>query len=140
MRYSICKICLYSVLLVTLVGLFSTLHIDKMSYLGKVNSELVITFYYFVINDISTGLLPGIFAISYVFISFFVLRNNPKQQIIMVINAIVLIIVSSFLGIVIFHNTSWFNSYILLKFIKTIVIIGLLNIMLSFTHYFFKVK
>lgn len=114
------------------------LHIDKTLYLEKLNSEFAITVYYLLINNITTSLLPGVLAIGYAFISFSLFKDNPKQQIIMVIHAILLIIISPILGIVICYNTSWFYLYMLNKFTISMNAIGLLIIMLSFTFNLFK--
>lgn len=138
MKKEIFKLSLYSTFMVIFVMLFSMLHIDKTLYLEKLNSEFAITVYYLLINNITTSLLPGVLAIGYAFISFSLFKDNPKQQIIMVIHAILLIIISPILGIVICYNTSWFYLYMLNKFTISMNAIGLLIIMLSFTFNLFK--
>lgn len=138
MRNKLYKLSFYSALLVILVGIYSNIYVDKMLYLENINSKLADAAYFFLLNNITISLVPGIFAIGYAFISFSILKNTPKQHIIMVINALILIIVSLFLEIVIIHKTSWFHLNILIKFAQTMCVIGLLNIMLSFTYHFFK--
>jgi Na+-translocating ferredoxin:NAD+ oxidoreductase RnfD subunit len=112
--------------------LFSILNINHKLSVELINSNFIAAIYFFVGQNLITALLPIIFAIGYAFISFSILKNDSRQQIIMVMNAIILIILSLIIGTVFYYHTAWLNFQIMTTFTKAMAIIGLLNIMLSF--------
>lgn len=140
MKNKILKISLCTVLLVVLVMLFSSLPFANKSYLELISSKFFIVLYIFAGHNIITSLVPGILAIGYAFALFSILKNDPRQQIIMVINAVILIILSLTIGIIIVEYTNWTHLYIIITFTKAMTVIGLLNILLSFTFKLFKDK
>lgn len=140
MKNTILKISLCTVLLVILVMLFSSLPSVDKSYLELIKWKFFIFLYIFAGHNIITRLVPGILAIGYAFALFSILKNDPRQQIIMVINAVILIILSLTIGIIIADCTTWLHQYIIITFTKTMTVIGLLNILLSFTVKLFKDK
>ena len=130
------KLSFYSILLLIFVMLFSIF--INGPYTIKFSGNLINILYLFVFHNIINSLVPAILAIVYAFISFSILKNASSQQLIMVINAVILLFLSLTVGIIIFYYTTWFNQHILSTFTKSMTIIGLLNIMLSFTFKLFK--
>lgn len=83
-------------------------------------------------------LVPAIIAVGYAFVLFYMLKNHMQRQLIMILNTIALTVLSLAIAIFGFFYTSWFSISVTTTFSKTMIIIGLLNFMLSFTFKIFK--
>lgn len=130
MRRIICRLGLYSFLLLILVMLFSMLPIHyKSFYEGIFNSEVGFI-YSFAFHNLPSSLIPGVFAIGYTACVLPLLRGNPRQRSIMVVNAIIIIVLSVAIGMVLFFYTSVLYYDTLSRFTRTMVTTGLLTIVL----------
>lgn len=141
MKNYVYKLSLYSVVLVIVVILYSILLNSCKPFLSElIYTDFLAFLYWSALHNLIPSLLPSIFAIGYALVVFLVLKYDSRQLIITVINAMILIVVSLIMGGVVLWYTSWFNSMILTTFTKTMTIIGLLIIILSFTFKMFKNK
>jgi hypothetical protein len=132
MRRVIYRLSLFSFSLLILVMLFSMLPIHyKSFYEGIFNSEVGFI-YSFAFHNIFSSLMPGVFAIGYTACAFPVLKDNPRQRSIMVVNAIILIVLSVAIGLALFYYALSILHYdTLSRFTKTMVTTGLLTIVLT---------
>ncbi|HOB12395.1 MAG TPA: hypothetical protein PKO32_04480 [Syntrophomonadaceae bacterium] len=131
MKRVIWRLSLYSFSLLLLVMLYSFLPIHyKGFYEGIYNSKVGFIFG-FAFHNLINSFMPGVFAIGYTACVLPVLNDNARQQSILVVNAILLIVVSVAIGLVLFY-TSILHYDDSARFTRTMTAVGLLNIVLSF--------
>lgn len=125
--------------LIILVLLFSLLVSKNIKLSDLYYESKVFTFLHiFAFQDMLTRLVPALLAIGYGFILFHILKDNPMRQKIMILNAIIVMILPVAIAIFIFFYTMWFTIPLITTFTNTMITIGLLNIVLSFTFKIFK--
>lgn len=133
MKRVIFKLTLCFFALITLVLLFSIEAPKKIDAWSAFDGSSIMVFLYIIVyKGIFTALIPPLLAIGYSSCLFNILKSNPKQQLILMINCISVMLLSVAMALFVFFCTHWFLTIIITKFIETIIVINLLVLIMYF--------
>jgi membrane protein YdbS with pleckstrin-like domain len=126
--------------MLTLFVLFFSILISRSKNVGElfIDNYAMNLFYSFAFKGMFITLPHTLMAVGYCFVIFNILKNNSKQQLIIILNSICVLILSVSIAAFIYYSTSWFDIVVVSTFTNTMFAVCLLNIILYFTYRLFN--